>query len=321
MNILLTGGAGYIGSHASVVLTEAGHNVTIFDNFCNSHHSVIDALNKITDKELTLVEGDIRDTDLLDRALSDNKIEAVMHLAGLKSVAESVEKPALYFDNNVGGTLSLIKAMQKNNIKMLVFSSSATVYGEPQYLPIDEKHPLKAINPYGQSKIDVEKILSDLFESDKNWRIIALRYFNPIGEHSSKLIPENPKGTPNNLMPIIVKVAQDKLSHVNIYGDDYDTLDGTGVRDYIHVMDLVTGHLAGLSYIKNHAGFLVLNLGTGKGFSVKEMICEFEKKINKKIPIKIIARRYGDIAVCYASTDLAKATLGWEAKLRLEDFF
>jgi UDP-glucose 4-epimerase len=319
MNILLTGGAGYIGSHAAVVLTEAGHNVTIFDNFCNSHHSVIDALNKITGKELTMVEGDIRDTDLMDPVLADNKIEAVMHFAGLKSVAESVEKPALYFDNNVGGTLSLIKAMQKNNIKMFIFSSSATVYGEPQYLPIDEEHPLKPTNPYGETKLKIEQILSKLANDEKNWRIICLRYFNPAGAHTSGLIGESPKGIPNNLMPYILRVALGELRYLKVFGDDYDTSDGTGVRDYIHVMDLADGHLKALRYLKNNPGCTFFNLGTGSGNSVLEIVKKFEEKTGNIIPFDILPRRSGDISECYAKVDKAEKLLHFYTKRGMDE--
>jgi len=319
MNILLTGGAGYIGSHAAVVLTEAGHNVTIFDNFCNSHHSVIDALNKITGKELTLVEGDIRDTDLMDRVLADNKIEAVMHFAGLKSVAESVEKPALYFDNNVGGTLSLIKAMQKNNIKIFVFSSSANVYGEPQYLPIDEKHPLKPTNPYGQTKLRIEQMLSQLNNDEKDWRIICLRYFNPAGAHSSGLIGESPKGIPNNLIPYIVKVASGELPYLNIFGDDYNTIDGTGIRDYIHVMDLVDGHLKALNYAMMHKGCCFFNLGTGEGLSVLQLLKTFKEVTAHQITYQIKSRREGDVATSYAKVEKAASELDFHPTLHKQD--
>ena len=314
MNILLTGGAGYIGSHAAVVLTQAGHNVTIFDNFCNSHHSVIDALNKITGKKLTMVEGDIRDTDLMDLALADNKIEAVMHFAGLKSAAESVEKPALYFDNNVGGTLSLIKAMQKNNIKIFVYSSSATVYGEPQYLPIDEEHPLKPTNPYGETKLKIEQMLSQLNNDEKDWRIICLRYFNPAGAHSSGLIGESPKGNPNNLMPSILRVALGELPYLKVFGDDFATSDGTGVRDYIHVTDLADGHLKALNYAIKHKGCSFFNLGTGQGCSVLGLVQQFEKATGYHIPYHVEPRRPGDVAICFAEVERAASQLNFHAK-------
>ncbi len=319
MNILLTGGVGYIGSHAAASLIEAGQDVVLFDNLSNSDASVLDRLEKITNKKISFIEGDIRDFELISKTLKQYKTEAVMHFAGLKAVSESVQNPLRYYDNNVGGFLSLIRAMQENSIKKIVFSSSATVYGVPQYLPIDESHPLSAINPYGRTKIYVEEILADLAISDPDWKIMSLRYFNPIGAHDSGLIGESPKAMPNNLMPYILKVAKSELSKVNIYGDDYETLDGTGVRDYIHVMDLVEGHMAALLFLNNHRGFHAINLGTGKGYSVKEIIDTFSKFTHTKVPYEIVGRRDGDVAISYASVDQAKNLLGWQAKRDLKE--
>ena len=318
MNILLTGGAGYIGSHAAVVLSEAGQQVVILDNFCNSHRSVLERLAKILGKVVPFVEGDVRDTVLVKKVLKDYQIDAVMHFAGLKAVGESVQNPIDYFDNNVGGTISLLQAMRASNIKTLVFSSSATVYGAPQYLPLDENHPTQATNPYGRSKLHIEEMLADVVVSDASWHIACLRYFNPVGAHESGLIGEDPNGIPNNLMPYIAQVASGKLAYLNVYGNDYDTPDGTGVRDYIHVMDLVEGHLAALSFIKQQLGLHVFNLGTGKGSSVLAMVKAFEDASGKSIPLKVTARRTGDVATCYAKVDKASHDLGWKATRTLQ---
>jgi UDP-glucose 4-epimerase len=319
MNILLTGGAGYIGSHAAVVLTEAGNQVVILDNFCNSQRSVLERLAKILGKAVPCVEGDIRDTILVKKVLKDYQIDAVMHFAGLKAVGESVQNPIDYFDNNVGGTISLLQAMRATNIKTLVFSSSATVYGAPQYLPLDENHPTQATNPYGRSKLHIEEMLADVVASDASWYIACLRYFNPVGAHESGLIGEDPNGMPNNLMPYIAQVALGELPHLNVYGNDYDTPDGTGVRDYIHVMDLAEGHLAALSFIKQQSGLNIFNLGTGKGSSVLEMAKAFEEVSGKSIPLKVTARRNGDVATCYAKVDKANADLSWKATRTLQE--
>jgi UDP-glucose 4-epimerase len=319
LSILLTGGIGYIGSHAAATLIEAGQDVVLFDNLSNSDASVLNRLEKITNKKISFVEGDIRDFELVSKTLKKYKIEAVMHFAGLKAVGESVQNPLRYYDNNVGGSMSLIRAMQENSIKKIVFSSSATVYGVPQYLPLDESHPLRAINPYGRTKIYIEEILADLVISYPDWKIMSLRYFNPIGAHDSGLIGESPKAVPNNLMPYIIKVAKGELAKVNIYGDDYETLDGTGVRDYIHVMDLVEGHMAALLFLNNHSGFHAINLGTGKGYSVKEIIDNFSKVTHTKVPYEIVGRRDGDVAMSYASVDHAKNLLGWQAKRDLKE--
>ena len=319
MNILLTGGAGYIGSHAAVVLTEAGHQVVILDNFCNSQRSVLERLARILGKTVTCVEADIRDTALVKKILKDYQIEAVMHFAGLKAVGESVQNPIDYFDNNLGGTINLLQAMRASNIKTLVFSSSATVYGAPHYLPLDENHPTQAANPYGRTKLHIEEMLSDLVASDSTWYVACLRYFNPVGAHESGLIGEDPNGTPNNLMPFIAQVASGKLPYLNVYGNDYDTPDGTGVRDYIHIMDLAEGHLAALSFIQQQSGLHVFNLGTGKGSSVLEMVKSFEEVTGKSIPLKVTARRSGDVATCYAKVDKANINLSWKATRTLQE--
>lgn len=319
MQLLLTGGAGYIGSHAAVALTDAGHEVTVLDNFSNSHPSVMGAIHTITGKKLNLVEGDIRDEDLISKTLRQQKIEAVMHFAGLKSVAESVLQPDVYVHNNVEGTRSLMKAMKGQGIKTLIFSSSATVYGVPHYLPFDEDHPLSPTNPYGQNKMDIEVMLQKLTLDDPDWRIVSLRYFNPAGAHPSGLIGENPQGIPNNLMPYIVKVASGALPHLNIFGDDYDTIDGTGVRDYIHVTDLVTGHLEALQYAITHSGFHFFNLGRGEGLSVLELVQAFEEATGRAIPYEIKSRREGDVATSYAKVDKARVALGFHASHGVHD--
>lgn len=314
MNILLTGGAGYIGSHTAVVLSQAGHEVVLLDNFCNSSPSVLERLQKILGKALPCVEADVRNTDAVEKVLREYKIDAVIHFAGLKAVGESVANPVLYYANNVQGSISLLQAMQKVGVKTLVFSSSATVYGEPQYLPYDEDHPTKPMNPYGQSKLQTEKILRDLAISDADWKITSLRYFNPVGAHESGLIGEDPNGIPNNLMPYIAKVASGELPHLNIFGDDYVTRDGTGERDYIHVMDLAEGHEAAISYLENCCrGFEVINLGTGKSVSVLELISAYEEVIGRKIKKFITKKRPGDLPVYYAQANKAKKLLNWIA--------
>ena len=318
LNILLTGGSGYIGSHTAVVLQQAGHRVCIYDNFCNSDPAVSQTLQKITGQPFKTIQGDIRDTALLQQTLETQHIDAVIHFAGLKAVGESAKIPVEYYANNVQGTISLLQAMQaaSNRPTTLVFSSSATVYGDPQYLPIDESHPTKATNPYGRTKLHIEEILGDLARADSNWRIACLRYFNPVGAHPSGLIGENPNGIPNNLMPFVAQVAVGKLKQLNVFGNDYDTPDGTGVRDYIHVMDLAEGHLAALGYLgdsQTQTGLHTFNLGTGRGYSVLEMIKAFESASGKPVPFHIAPRRTGDIASCYASTELAAQKLGWTA--------
>ena len=314
MNILLTGGTGYIGSHTAVVLAAANHNVVLYDNLSNSSKLVVDKLKKIIGKQLEFVEGDVRDTQLLSQTLMRYQIDAVIHFVGLKAVGESVEKPLDYYDNNVNGTICLLKAMRETQIKTLIFSSSATVYGNPQYLPIDELHPTNAVNPYGRTKLQIEEILKDVAEADDSWRIASLRYFNPIGAHESGLICDDPNGIPNNLMPYIAQVAVGRLPYLNIFGDDYDTHDGTGVRDYIHVMDLAEGHVAALGYCKSKgASFIVFNLGTGQGYSVFDVVNAFKVASGKDVPYKITSRRAGDVAACYADVGKAWRELRWKA--------
>lgn len=317
MNILLTGGAGYIGSHTAVLLLEAGHQVFIIDNFCNSNVLTIHAIEKITKKAVAYVDGDIRDTNLLIDTLQSNKVEAVIHFAGLKAVGESAIVPLQYYANNVQGTISLLQAMQACEVNKIVFSSSATVYGNPKYLPIDEDHPTAPTNPYGQTKLQIEQILKDLCHADKNLSVANLRYFNPVGAHESGLIGESPKGIPNNLMPFIAQVAAGKLEMLSIFGSDYPTPDGTGVRDYIHVMDLAQGHLNALSYLEGHKGMLTVNLGTGLGYSVLDLIKAFECQSDIKIAYQITSRRTGDIASCYANAHKAKSILNWSANYSL----
>ncbi len=313
MNILLTGGAGYIGSHTAVVLSQAGHEVVLLDNFCNSRKSVLGRLKKILGKALPCVEGDVRDTALVTKTLQDYKIDSVIHCAGLKAVGESNEKPIEYYANNVQGTISLLEAMKSIDIKTLVFSSSATVYGDPHYLPIDENHPTGATNAYGRSKLYIEEMLKDVANSNAEWRIICLRYFNPMGAHESGLIGEDPQGVPNNLMPYIAQVASGMLPHLNVHGNDYPTADGTGVRDYIHVVDLAEGHLAALSHLERNTEFDIFNLGMGKGYSVLEVISAFEDACRVTINYNISKRRTGDIASCYGRVDKAERLLGWKA--------
>ncbi|MBT8574519.1 UDP-glucose 4-epimerase GalE [Polynucleobacter paneuropaeus] len=319
MNILLTGGAGYIGSHTAVILLNAGHKVFVVDNFCNSHVSTISAIQKITGKSLPYFESDIRNTDLLIDVLRNNQIEAVVHFAGLKAVGESTHNPLEYYANNVQGTISLVQAMQECAINELVFSSSATVYGDPQYLPIDEAHSLAPTNPYGQTKLQIEQILQDMCRADKNFKVVILRYFNPVGAHESGLIGENTKGIPNNLMPFVAQVAAGKQKSLSIYGNDYPTIDGTGVRDYIHVMDLAEGHLSALDYLKDNEGIHIFNLGTGSGHSVLELTKAFERQSGKNIPYDISPRRIGDIAACYANADKASLVLNWNPQYCLDE--
>ena len=319
MNILLTGGAGYIGSHTAVALSGAGHNTILLDNFSNSQKGVLDRLEKIIGKPLVCIEGDVCDTSLVLRVLQEYQINAVIHFAGLKAVGESVQYPIEYYLNNISGTISLLQAMKNAKVKTLVFSSSATVYGDPQYLPIDENHPTKSTSPYGRTKLHIEEMLKDIAESDADWQIICLRYFNPVGAHESGLIGENPMGTPNNLMPFIARVASGQLPIINIYGDDYPTVDGTGVRDYIHVEDLAEGHLAALNYARDHRGWIAINLGTGSGYSVLQVLGEYQKIVGSEIPFKIVARRPGDVAACFAKVNYAKERLKWFPKRGLTE--
>ena len=318
MNILLTGGAGYIGSHTAIVLIQAGHEVVLLDNFCNSDPSVLERLTKIIGKPVSCIEGDVRDIDLVEKVLREYQVDAVIHFAGLKSVAESATDPILYYENNVCGSVSLIKAMQNADVKTIVFSSSACVYGDPVYLPYDEVHPTNPMNTYGWSKLQVEQILKSLADSDPEWAISCLRYFNPVGAHESGLIGENPNGIPNNLMPYIVKVASGELPYLTIYGNDYDTIDGTGVRDYIHVMDLAEGHLAAIHYLKTNTGFDVINLGTGEGSSVLQAIASYEKASGKSLYYQFGQRRAGDLSKYYGEVKKAKEHLGWITKRNLD---
>jgi UDP-glucose 4-epimerase len=319
MMILVTGGAGYIGSHTCVALHEAGYKFVIFDNFSNSSKQSIKRVEKIIKSDIIAEEGDIRDKEALQRVFGKYKIDCVMHFAGLKAVGESVEEPLRYYDNNVNGTLSLCKVMQDNNCKKIIFSSSATVYGDPHTTPIREDFPLKATNPYGRSKLFIEEILRDVFKSDNDWRVVLLRYFNPVGAHSSGLIGEDPSGIPNNLMPFISQTAVGKREYLRIFGDDYDTHDGTGVRDYIHVVDLAEGHVKALEKISDIADVLCVNLGTGKGYSVLDMVKSFELASGKKINYKIVQRRAGDIAKCFTDPSYAKDVLGWSAKKGIKE--
>ncbi|WP_368648254.1 UDP-glucose 4-epimerase GalE [Castellaniella ginsengisoli] len=319
MNILLTGGTGYIGSHTATVLAQQGHHVVLFDNLSNSSEAVVGQLARILGAAPVFVRGDVRDEALLARTLRDHAIEAVIHFAGLKAVGESVEKPLDYFCNNVQGTLCLLQAMRAGGVRTLVFSSSATVYGEPQSLPLDERHPTRAVNPYGRSKLHIEEILSDLAASDPVWRLACLRYFNPVGAHDSGLIGESPRGVPNNLMPYVAQVAAGQRAELSVFGNDYPTLDGTGVRDYIHVMDLAEGHAAALGFLASHPGWHAINLGTGRGHSVLELVRAFEQASGRPVPYRIQPRRPGDVAACYADPAKARRDLGWTAARTLED--
>jgi UDP-glucose 4-epimerase len=313
LNILVTGGAGYIGSHTCVELLSAGHQVVVLDNFSNSHPEALRRVEQITGESLTVVRGDIRMQGALEATLRKYACDAVIHFAGLKAVGESVEKPLDYFDNNVVGTLSLLRAMQATGVKTLVFSSSATVYGEPQHLPLTEDHPLSATNPYGRTKLMIEDILRDLHRAEPDWRIGILRYFNPVGAHTSGLIGEDPQGTPNNLMPYVAQVAVGRREYLNVWGSDYPTHDGTGVRDYIHVVDLALGHLKALQRL-DQPQCVAVNLGTGVGYSVLDVVKAFESASGQRIPHRLSPRRLGDVAACYADPRLAAQLLDWKAE-------
>ena len=319
MAILVTGGAGYIGSHTSVELLEAGYDIVIVDNFVNSNADSLDKIREITKKDFKFYEADLRDREAVAKIFAENKIDAVIHFAGLKAVGESVEKPLEYYDNNLGSTLVLCEEMKKAGCKKIVFSSSATVYGMNNKVPFTEEYPTSATNPYGYTKVMIEQILRDLWVSDNSWSVVLLRYFNPIGAHKSGLIGENPNGIPNNLLPYVAQVAVGKLPELSVFGNDYDTVDGTGVRDYIHVVDLAQGHLAALKYAMANETVEAVNLGTGKGTSVLEIVTAFEKASGRKVPYAIKPRRPGDIATCYAKTTKAKELLGWEAKYDIND--
>lgn len=312
--ILVTGGTGFIGSHTTVALQQAGYRVLILDNLSNSNASVLDRVNLITGVRPAFIQGDIRDTRVLDALFNTYSISAVMHFAGLKAVGESTQQPLSYYDNNVGGTVHLLNAMRQADVKTFVFSSSATVYGDPQKLPLTEGHPRSATNPYGHTKLVVEDLLESLYNAETGWRIARLRYFNPVGAHPSGLIGETPQGVPNNLMPYVAQVATGRRARLQVFGNDYNTPDGTGVRDYIHVTDLADGHVAALRYCEQHAqDLLTVNLGTGIGYSVLEMVKAFEAASGKPVPYDLVARRPGDIAACWADTTLAFEKLGWKA--------
>jgi len=319
MKILVTGGTGYIGSHTCVQLIEKGWQPVIIDSLVNSKISVLDRIQQITGTRPAFIEGDVRDADLLQKVLKEHAIEAVIHFAGLKAVGESVAQPLRYYDNNVHGSVVLMQAMQKCGVKTLVFSSSATVYGDATEMPLKEDAPTSATNPYGQSKLMVEKIIADLCSSDPSWSITALRYFNPVGAHASGLIGEDPQGIPNNLMPFLAQVAVGRREELQVFGKDYQTPDGTGVRDYIHVIDLAQGHLSALWYGHGKAGHHIFNLGTGKGNSVLEMLNAFGKACGKELKHKIVSRRPGDVAASWADPHKAQSVLNWKANKSIDD--
>ena len=319
MSILVTGGAGYIGSHTAVELMNAGYDVVIADNFCNSHPEVLNRIAALTGKQPVFYEADVRDAAALNNIFSQHNIESVIHFAGLKAVGESTRLPLKYYQNNIAATLTLCEVMQQHNVFDLVFSSSATVYGDPHAVPINESFPLSATNPYGRSKLMVEEILRDVAKAEPRWGIVLLRYFNPVGAHVSGTMGEDPNGIPNNLLPFISQVAIGRLPQLSVFGNDYPTPDGTGVRDYIHVVDLAVGHIKAIERIKRERGVLTYNIGTGQGYSVLEMINAFEQASGKKIAYQIVARRPGDIAECWADPAYAANDLGWKAKLGLQD--
>ena len=319
MAVLITGGAGYIGAHTAVELLQNGEDIVIVDNFVNSKPEVLDAVRTITGRDFPFYEADLLDRDAVDRIFSENEIDTVIHFAGLKAVGESVSKPLEYYHNNLTGTFVLCDRMRAHSVKRMVFSSSATVYGNPQYVPLDESHPLSTTNPYGATKLFLEQILSDLAAADPAWSVVLLRYFNPIGAHESGLIGEDPRGIPNNLVPYIAQVAVGKLEKLHVYGDDYPTHDGTGVRDYIHVVDLARGHVAALRKLAQNCGLFTCNLGTGKGYSVLDVLHAYEKACGKTLPYVIDPRRPGDIAECYADPAKARDELGWEARYGIEE--
>ncbi len=318
MNVLLTGGAGYIGSHTAVECLAAGHEVVVFDNLSNSSPKALERVAQISGKQVKFVQGDIRDRAALRQLFAQHAIDTVVHFAGLKAVGESVEKPLLYYDNNIGGSIALFEVMAETGVKTLVFSSSATVYGDPASVPITENFPLSATNPYGRSKLFIEEMLTDIAAADANFNIALLRYFNPVGAHESGLIGEDPQGIPNNLIPYIAQVAVGRRPHLNVFGGDYPTPDGTGVRDYIHVVDLARGHVAALDRLQQLGrGVHIWNLGTGRGVSVLEMIRAFEVASHKKVPYQIVARRPGDVAQCWADATRAMHDLRWQTAFEL----
>lgn len=318
--ILVTGGTGYIGSHTCVELLEAGYEVVVLDNLSNSSKESLTRIKELTIKEVKFYEGDIADADILNKIFDENSIEACIHFAGLKAVGESVEKPLEYYDNNIGGTINLLKVMRERNMKNIIFSSSATVYGNPAQIPITEECPKgTCTNPYGWTKSMLEQIFMDVYKADNTWNIILLRYFNPIGAHKSGRMGENPNGIPNNLMPYVTQVAVGKLKELGVFGDDYDTPDGTGVRDYIHVVDLAKGHVSAIKKIEENCGLDIYNLGTGTGYSVLDIVKNFEEATGVKVPYSIKPRRAGDIATCYCDPTKAKNELGWEAQYDIKD--
>lgn len=320
MKILLTGGAGYIGSHTAIELDKAGHEVVIVDNLVNSKEEAVRRVEKIIGKAIPFYIADVRDREAMEKVFKENKIDAVIHFAGLKAVGESVAKPLEYYENNMNATFVLLDVMRNNGCKNIIFSSSATVYGDPAMIPITEECPKgKCTNPYGQTKSMLEEVMIDVQKADPEWNVVLLRYFNPIGAHKSGLIGENPNGIPNNLMPYITQTAIGMRKELGVFGNDYDTPDGTGVRDYIHVCDLATGHVAALKAIERKAGLAIYNLGTGHGYSVLDVVKAFEKANGLKVPYSIKPRRPGDIATCYCNPAKAKAELGWEAEFGIED--
>ncbi|WP_055069656.1 UDP-glucose 4-epimerase GalE [Clostridium massiliamazoniense] len=319
MNILVTGGLGYIGSHTSVELLEAGHNVIVIDNLSNSKEVVKEKIKEITGKDIKFYKYDLLNLSDVEKVFKENNIDSVIHFAALKAVGESVEKPLEYYHNNITSTLHLLSTMKKFNVKNFVFSSSATVYGESKVMPINEECELSFTNPYGGTKLMIEDILRDLYKSDNSWNIAILRYFNPVGAHESGLIGENPKGIPNNLMPYITKVAIGELAELSVFGDDYDTIDGTGVRDYIHVVDLAMGHIKALEKLDTKPGIITYNLGTGNGYSVLQLVKAFSEVSQRDVKYKIVNRRPGDVAVCYADPTKANKELGWTAKRDIKD--
>mgnify|MGYP000436051606 CR=1 FL=1 len=319
MNILVTGAAGYIGSHTCVELLNLGHQIIALDNYANSRPTALSRVGELTGKRFPIIEADIRDGEALAKVFSQYAVDAVIHFAGLKAVGESTQLPLSYYDNNVSGSRALLAAMEKHNVNCLVFSSSATVYGDPDSVPITEDFPLRSTNPYGQTKLVVEQMCREVVNANSQLSVVLLRYFNPVGAHTSGRIGEDPKGVPNNLMPYIAQVAVGKREYLSVFGDDYDTPDGTGVRDYIHVVDLALGHVRAIEELWQKPGCHTFNLGTGQGYSVLDMLQAFSKACNKKLPYKIAPRRAGDIAKCYADSTRAKSELGWQAEKSLED--
>lgn len=317
MTVLVTGGAGYIGSHAAVELLKSGYDIVIVDNLSNSNRESINRVKELTGKDFPFYRADLLDYEAIKEIFNNHPIDSVIHFAGLKAVGESVQIPLTYYHNNITGTLNLLRVMAKHNVKKLVFSSSATVYGDPEQVPISESAPLSATNPYGRTKLMIEEILRDLYNSDNTWSIAVLRYFNPIGAHKSGRIGENPNGIPNNLMPYISQVAVGKRDKLNVFGNDYETHDGTGVRDYIHVVDLVKGHIKALQYLNENTGVEAFNLGTGKGYSVLDLVNTFSEVNNVEIPYEITDRRPGDVAICYANPEKAERILNWRAEYDL----